>query len=454
MTTPAPEDHRRSLADLAQRDLDAALQLLAERAQYITAASGAAIALRRGDHHDMLCRASAGSNAPELGAILSMDYGLSGESVRTRQLLRCDDVSSDSRVNHEVCRRLGIASVVVMPIVSDDQTLGVFELLSGKPRAFEERDLSALRRLSELVEHAVKHAVLAQSMPSAQEADAPVVIAEPQPSPSAGTSAVSVEQIPPGEKDISAHPAPAATSPATPAPVVTLPSMQDVSTSGAEPSLAEKAEPIADPLKPQEVEPENQPPAASPTKPRFWSLATHSESAPATPSAESARVPPGLRNLQKCQACGFPVSQGRTHCVECEEKQWRGQPLTKPAATAATPASAKTVSGVASQKPSDAAPVPPKPAERSKPEPAPAKAPRTSAPAALTVSSPPLAPVDAPQPSPNLANKSAEEIPIPDLSTIFQSSNAPSESWFSANKYVLIALLAVAIVIAAIAFLH
>ena len=67
------EDAGRSLAEMAHRDLDAALQLLAERAQYITGASGAAIALRRGVHRDMLCRASSGSNAPELGALLSME---------------------------------------------------------------------------------------------------------------------------------------------------------------------------------------------------------------------------------------------------------------------------------------------------------------------------------------------------------------------------------------------
>ena len=138
------EDAGRSLAEMAHADLDAALQLLAERAEYITGASGAAIALRRGERNDMLCRASAGSNAPELGALLSTEYGLSGESVRTRQLLRCDDAERDPRVNHDVCRELGIASVVVMPIVSDEKVLGVFELLSGKPRAFDERDLSAL----------------------------------------------------------------------------------------------------------------------------------------------------------------------------------------------------------------------------------------------------------------------------------------------------------------------
>ena len=157
------EDGGQSLAEMAQSDLDAALQLLAERAQYITGASGAAIALRRGEHNDMLCRASAGSNAPELGALLSTESGLSGESVRTRQTLRCDDTERDPRVNREACRQLGIASVVVMPIVSEQQVLGVFELFSGKPHAFEERDLSALQRLSEMVETAVKHAVAAQS---------------------------------------------------------------------------------------------------------------------------------------------------------------------------------------------------------------------------------------------------------------------------------------------------
>src|SRR5579884_463385 len=140
------EDGGRSLAEMAQRDLDAALQLLADRAQYITGASGAAIALRRHGRDDMLCRASVGSNAPELGALLSTEFGLSGESVRTRKALRCDDAERDARVNREVCRHLGIASVVVMPVVHDDEVMGVFELFSGRANAFGERDISAVKR--------------------------------------------------------------------------------------------------------------------------------------------------------------------------------------------------------------------------------------------------------------------------------------------------------------------
>ncbi len=150
------EDSGHSLAELARADLDAALQLLADRAQYITGASGAAIALRRGEHNDMLCRARVGSNAPELGALLSMEYGLSGESVRTRQLLRCDDAERDPRVNRDLCRELDIASVVIMPILQERQALGIFELLSGKANAFNERDLSALTRLAEMVVTALR----------------------------------------------------------------------------------------------------------------------------------------------------------------------------------------------------------------------------------------------------------------------------------------------------------
>src|ERR1700741_2348428 len=59
-----PGDAGHSLVEMAQKDLDAALQLLAERAQYITGASGVAIALRRPGFNDMQCRASAGPNAP------------------------------------------------------------------------------------------------------------------------------------------------------------------------------------------------------------------------------------------------------------------------------------------------------------------------------------------------------------------------------------------------------
>src|SRR5215469_3859621 len=149
------EDGGKSLAEMAQKDLTATLQLLAEQAQYITGATGAAIALR--DHGEMVCRASAGHSAPEVGSHLQVNSGLSGESVRTRETLRCDDAATDPRVNRESCEALGIASVVVMPLVHGDEVIGVFELFSDKTNAFETRDLVALERMGKMVFTALGH---------------------------------------------------------------------------------------------------------------------------------------------------------------------------------------------------------------------------------------------------------------------------------------------------------
>src|SRR6201987_4653298 len=170
------EDGGRSLAEMAQRDLSATLQLLAERAQYITGATGAAIALK--DHEEMVCRASAGSSAPEVGAQLQVNSGLSGESVRTRQTLRCDDATTDGRVNRESCEALGISSVVVMPLLRGDEVIGVFELFSDKANVFETRDLAALERMGAMVHTALEHSAAALGLTPAPP-HAPTVPALP-----------------------------------------------------------------------------------------------------------------------------------------------------------------------------------------------------------------------------------------------------------------------------------
>jgi putative methionine-R-sulfoxide reductase with GAF domain len=174
------EDGGRSLAEMAQRDLNVALQLLAERAQYITGASGAAIALREGE--ELICHARAGPSAPEVGAQLQVSSGLTGESVRTREILRCNDASTDPRVNQESCQALAIASVMVMPLLREQEVIGVFELLSDRTHAFEERDIVALQRLGEMIGTAIDHAdavkrgIQGISEPHAEEREIPATI--------------------------------------------------------------------------------------------------------------------------------------------------------------------------------------------------------------------------------------------------------------------------------------
>jgi hypothetical protein len=79
----------------------------------------------------------------------------------------------------------------------------------------------------------------------------------------------------------------------------------------------------------------------------FWSAAENlAVDATKTDDADRSHVPPVLRGLRQCEACGFPVSAGRTFCVECEEKKWKGQlkvekTAPRPVVVAASPAAEK-----------------------------------------------------------------------------------------------------------------
>jgi putative methionine-R-sulfoxide reductase with GAF domain len=168
-----------TLADGARRDLDAALQLLAQRAQHLTGASGASIALRDGG--EMVCRAGAGRAAPEVGSEIETASGLIAECLHARQVMRCDNADSDPRVNRDSCHELGVKSVMVMPLVRDRDVVGVFELVADGTSAFEERDLMALMRLREMVLTAVEQADAAQrGLPEITQAERDQAVMEKQ----------------------------------------------------------------------------------------------------------------------------------------------------------------------------------------------------------------------------------------------------------------------------------
>jgi GAF domain-containing protein len=235
---------------MAERDLHTTLQLLVERTQYITGASAASIALHRDDM--MICCARTGQAAPEVGAQLQIDSGLTGESIRTKETLRCDNAETDSRVNQESCRALGIVSVMVMPIVQKQEVTGLFELLSSRPNAFEERDVVALQRLEEMVQTAV------------EQADAIKY----------GIQEIAVRELAPPPEEIK-----------------------------VEKSKIEEAPPAAEVL---------------------------SESA--IQVSQPANQPAKVVSFRTCAGCGFPVSEGRKLCLDCEAAEDQNSASTRPPA--------------------------------------------------------------------------------------------------------------------------
>jgi TonB family protein len=138
---------------LAGFPLDLALDLvfneLVVRAAEATHASAAARALARGD--EMVCRAATGRLAPDLGIPLNTRDGLSGACLQTRQPQLSVDTEFDPRVDPAISRRLGIRSILIVPVfdMNSAQFTGVLEVFSTSPAAFSSADQKLLEGFAE-----------------------------------------------------------------------------------------------------------------------------------------------------------------------------------------------------------------------------------------------------------------------------------------------------------------
>ena len=135
-----------ALINAGEMNLEPGISIIAEKAQALTGATGAAIALRRGN--EIVCRARTGRTAPDLGVRLQTDSGLSADCVRTGEVLLCNDAESNPRVDWSSCRRMGVRSILVAPLRHFQRTLGVFEVLSSTPHAFDNDDVATMQFLS------------------------------------------------------------------------------------------------------------------------------------------------------------------------------------------------------------------------------------------------------------------------------------------------------------------
>jgi len=130
-------------------DLTAALTLIASRACSITRGTGSAVALV--GENGMACRAVAGTNAPQIGAPVNGSSGFTGACIRELRPLRCDDTENDARVDAEACRSLGIGSILAAPILYERDLVGLVEVFSTAPYAFDAGDLAVVERLAQTV---------------------------------------------------------------------------------------------------------------------------------------------------------------------------------------------------------------------------------------------------------------------------------------------------------------
>lgn len=261
-----------------------ALQWIAARSLSLSGATGAAIAVD--DGQGMVCRASLG-NAPDLGVRIQSESGLTGECIRTGQIVRCDDTEADSRVDPVLCRELNLRSALILPLHRDGRLCGVLEAFSDHPRAFSESTVSLLRGVSDIVVE-----VIIGMLPE------PAVL--PQVNPVA-----SVPVLPqPAERSEVRLPAAPARRPAVPgAPVIQQRTASLVRTPVSQSSQSQSQNQIKTRT--------SVPPSAQP-------LSTGVPPKPLEPRPRRMVKAAALSESIPCDACGHANSRGKRVCEKCD----------------------------------------------------------------------------------------------------------------------------------------
>ena len=143
-----------SVIDLA---LELVINEIVQQARLATNATGAAIALMAGGK--MVCRAVTGATASEVAALLNAPSGVAEACLATGSAQHCDDTETDPRFDAAACQRLGVRSIVIIPVLGQvvsvqskkADRLGVIAIFSPVARGFGEAEVRKLQAFARRV---------------------------------------------------------------------------------------------------------------------------------------------------------------------------------------------------------------------------------------------------------------------------------------------------------------
>lgn len=118
--------------------LDLVLHEIAGEAREAFQATAAAIAWMRDG--EMVCRATTGHDAPDLGTRIDTGGGMASACVNTRQIQVWRNTDLDSGPSGDVHQQLGARSILFAPIADGAEIIGILQLFSATPQAFEETE--------------------------------------------------------------------------------------------------------------------------------------------------------------------------------------------------------------------------------------------------------------------------------------------------------------------------
>src|SRR5205823_11076051 len=108
--------------------------LIAERVLGLTAADGVSISLIDNGYLD--CVAEFGVPASIPGSSVSSHSDAATERLKAGQLFESDNSQHDIRLDLQICRNLGVASLLAAPVLRFGELAGLVEVRWAKPHAF------------------------------------------------------------------------------------------------------------------------------------------------------------------------------------------------------------------------------------------------------------------------------------------------------------------------------
>ena len=123
----------------ARGDLSTVMDAIVNETSVMPQANGVVVELRDGDQ--IYYAAASGTSAAQIGLRLPLSSSMSGLCVLTGEPLYCIDSEEDPRVNLAACRRVGLRSMIVIPIPHQGQTVGVLKYHAPEPAAFDDNDM-------------------------------------------------------------------------------------------------------------------------------------------------------------------------------------------------------------------------------------------------------------------------------------------------------------------------
>jgi diguanylate cyclase (GGDEF)-like protein len=163
-TSDATEDrllriiHTQNEIATSDLELEAAMQLAADRALDLTGACAAMIGAPDGPQ--VVFRTTAGNAERFRGKQVDGHESLAGRALRERRILISGDSARDSRVLQPFRAEMGVGSLICAPLFHRAEAVGVLTVAHATPHHFSVGDAQTLELLSDLIAAHLSHSAL------------------------------------------------------------------------------------------------------------------------------------------------------------------------------------------------------------------------------------------------------------------------------------------------------